>query len=141
MRGVLVVVLVPIWLGCAVIRLDFNELPAPEALASIEPGVTTRSEVLRRLGPPEEMRIPAPFDRVRQTTPIHRKVLEAHDVFGAEAYTYARGRRDIRTYGIMPVGLVIFRVLNEHSTEERWRIEFDGDLVATVSHVDEIGEQ
>ncbi len=125
--------------GCTSVVLDFHRLPPEDALRSIEAGVTTRGEVLRRLGPPEEMRQPAGFDRTRKTTPQHRRILEGGDVFGRDAYTYARGRQTLDSFGIFPVGAAFFRTTRERSVEERWRIEFGSDdIVSSVSYVDGI---
>lgn len=121
------------------VQMDFRHLPARAALDSIQPGVTTRAEVLHRLGPPEEMRRPADFDRARLTTPQHRRVLEEGVLFGDDAYTYASGRRRIDAFGILPIGLKLFRVTRTDSMEERWRIEFGADgVVSSISHVDEL---
>lgn len=121
--------------------MDFRHLPAREALDSIRPGVTTRAEVLHRLGPPEEMRRPANFDRARLSTPQHRRILEGGRVFGDEAYTYVWGRRQTDAVGILPIGPKLLRFTRTRSLEERWRIEFDADdRVSSVSHTDELGE-
>ena len=124
--------------GCTTTELNFQRLPPPEELASVQPGVTTRSEVLRRLGPPEEFRRPSAFERARLTSPQHRQIIEAHQIFGRDAYTYASGRRTTRTFAILPVGIVLFSISKVQSAEVRWRIEFDeADLVSSVSQVDE----
>jgi len=124
--------------GCTTLQIDYQHLPAPEALGSIEEGITTRNEVLRRLGPPAELRTPSPFDRSRRTSPQRRRILEGGDVFGRDFYTYASERYRIETFGFLPVGPALFRVSWRSSREDRWRIEFDeNDVVHTVSHVDE----
>ena len=126
--------------GCTSTRMDFHTLPSAEAFASIQPGVTTRSQVLQALGPPEEMRRLANFDRARRTTPQHRRVLEGGDVFGTRAYTYAAGQRSTFELEIVPFGPSAFSYDQFHSREDRWRIEFDdAGVVTSVSHVDEIG--
>jgi hypothetical protein len=124
--------------GCTSIAVDYQRLPTPEALGSIRPGVTTRSEVLRRLGPPEEMRRPAPFERTRLTSPQRRRILESGDVFGRNAYTYS-SERDTRTgIGLLPNGPALLRISWRSLREDRWRLEFDEkDVVRSVSHVDE----
>lgn len=127
--------------GCTSLRIDYHDLGDTSALAAIEPGVTTRAEVLRRLGPPDEMRRPAPVDRARETSPIRRRIIEAGDVFGRDAYTYASGRHTTRAFGILPMGPALFRITWVRSSEERWRIEFDeADVVRSVSHVDEAAD-
>lgn len=121
--------------ACTTVRIEYQDLPPLEALHSIEPGATTRSEVLARLGPPEEMRSPAPFERARLTSPQKRKVLVAGDVFGRDAYTYARGIRTSRSLGVLPVGPELLEVSWKWSREDRWRIEFDErGVVRSVSH-------
>lgn len=124
--------------GCTTFQLDSQRLPAPEAFASIQAGTTTRSEVLQRLGPPEEFRQPSPFDRARPTSPQRRRILEGGEVFIRDSYTYASECYTIRTFGLLPVGPSLFRISWRNSREDRWRLEFDeDDVVRAVSHVDE----
>jgi outer membrane protein assembly factor BamE (lipoprotein component of BamABCDE complex) len=127
--------------GCTIAQFDFQSLPPREQFQSIQPGVTTRSEVLTRLGPPEEIRRPAPFERVRPDPPQHRRILEEEDIFGRRAYTYVSGQRRTESLGLPPFGPPLLRVRRSRSTEQRWRIEFDDeDVVQSVSYVDERGE-
>jgi len=125
-------------LGCTTVEINYQRLPAREALESIQEGITTRSEVLQRLGPPEEFRQPSPFDRARPTSPQRRRILEGGEVFFQDIYTYASERYRVETFGLLPVGVSLFRVTWRNSREDRWRLEFDeNDVVHTVSHVDE----
>jgi hypothetical protein len=127
--------------GCTTVELDYQRLPAPEALRSIQPGVTTRSEALQQLGPPEEFRRPAPFERARRTSPQRRRIVEGKDVFGRGVYTYASERDTRRNFGLLPTGPALFRISWRSSREDRWRLEFDeNDVVRSVSHVDEIAD-
>jgi hypothetical protein len=124
--------------GCTTLEINYQQLPAPEALESIQEGITTRSEVLRQLGPPEEFRQPSPFDRARPTSPQRRRILEGREVFIRDSYTYASERYTVQTLGLLPVGIPLFRVSWRNSREDRWRLEFDeNDVVHTVSHIDE----
>jgi len=124
--------------GCTTLEINYQRLPTPEALESIQEGITTRSEVLERLGPPEEFRQPSPFDRTRTTSPQRRRILEGGEVFIRNVYTYASERYTLETFGLLPVGPSLFRVSWKNSREDRWRLEFDeNDVVHTVSHVDE----
>lgn len=125
--------------GCTTIEGHFQRLPSEAALRSIEPGVTTRWEVLKRLGPPEEMRRPAVFiERAPTTAPQRRRILEAGDLFSDDRYTYATVRLRADRLGIMPVGLPLIRAAWVESRENRWLIEFDDDdVVRTVSNVKE----
>jgi hypothetical protein len=124
--------------GCTTLQLDYQRLPSPQALESIRAGITTRGEVLQRLGPPEEFRQPAPFDRARPSSPQHRRILEGGEVFIRDSYTYASERYTVRTFGLLPVGPSLFYVSWRSSREDRWRLEFDeNDVVHTVSHIDE----
>ena len=126
--------------GCTTTQVDFRQLPDAAALQSIHPGVTTRSQVLQRLGPPEELRRPSIFDRARMTTPQHRRILEGGQIFGDDAYTYASGRRHSSDVGILPAGPALLRFTSTRSQEERWRITFDADdVVDSVSRVDDSG--
>jgi hypothetical protein len=126
--------------GCTTIEGRFQRLPSEAALQSVVPGVTTRSEVLRRLGPPEELRRPAVFiERAPTTAPQRRRILEAGDLFSDDRYTYATVRLRADRLGIMPVGLPIVRLTWVESREDRWVVEFDSaDVVRSVSHVNEI---
>lgn len=131
-----------VWTGCATTQLDHHLLPSAEALHEVVPGVTTRSEVLRRLGPPEEMRRPANFDRARTTTPQHRRVLEEGRLFDDRSYTYASARRSTVDLGLMPIGPEILTISRTRSREERWFIEFDeNDVVSSVSHTGPFEEE
>ena len=124
--------------GCTTLEINYQRLPAPEALESIQEGITTRSEVLQRLGPPEEFRQPSPFDRTRSTSPQRRRILEGGEVFIQDIYTYASEQHRIHTFGLLPVGPSLLRISWDNSREDRWRFEFDeNDVVHSVSHVDE----
>lgn len=127
-------------LGCTSLQLNYQRVPAPEAFESIQAGITTRNEVLQRLGPPEEFRQPSPFDRARPSNPQRRRVLEGGEVFMRDAgtYTYASERYVLRTFGVLPVGPSLFYISWRSSREDRWRLEFDDHgVVQSVSHVDE----
>jgi hypothetical protein len=139
-RAAAVVLAALLGAGCTTIEGHFQHLPSEEALRSIEPGVTTRSEVLRRLGPPEELRRPAVFiERAPTTAPQRRKILEAGELFSNDRYTYATVRLRADRLGIMPVGLPIVSVTWVESREDRWVVEFGSDdVVRTISHADEI---
>lgn len=124
--------------GCTTVELDYQRLPSPEALASIQRGITTRSEVLQRLGPPEELRRPAPFERAPLGSSQRRRILEGGDIFGRDAYTYASERHVIESFELLPVRVTLLRISRRTALENRWRIEFDEQgVVRAVSHVDE----
>jgi hypothetical protein len=124
--------------GCLSVELEFQQLPPSDALGAVRPGISTRSQVLRALGPPEELRRPAIFERARRSLPQSRKILEGGDVFGSDAYTYASARRRLDSVGILPIRPLLFVVSWRNETEERWRIDFDeADVVTSVSRVDE----
>lgn len=125
--------------GCTTFEVNYQRLPTPQALESIRAGTTTRSEVLRRLGPPEELRRPAPFERARPSSPQRRRIVDGGDIFDRSSYTYASERHTVRDFGLLPTGPALFDVSWSTSREDRWRIEFDeNDVVQTVSHIDEI---
>lgn len=124
--------------GCTTVELDYQRLPSPEALASIQRGITTRSEVLQRLGPPEELRRPAPFERAPLGSSQRRRILEGGDIFGRDAYTYASERHVFESFELLPVRVTLLRISRRTALENRWRIEFDEQgVVRAVSHVDE----
>jgi hypothetical protein len=125
--------------GCTTFEVNYQRLPTPQALESIQAGTTTRSEVLRRLGPPEELRRPAPFERARPSSPQRRRIVDGGDIFDRSSYTYASERHTVNDFGLLPTGPALFDVSWSTSREDRWRIEFDeNDVVQTVSHIDEI---
>jgi hypothetical protein len=125
--------------GCIELRFDFQRLPPEAAFAAIQPGLTTRAEVLEALGPPEEVRQPALGEEMRRRDPRRLRLLAAGEVFDEGAWTWAAERRSERIVGLLPVGLVLFRVRDSRSMDRRWRIEFDaGGLVRSVARVDEI---
>jgi hypothetical protein len=124
--------------GCTSLQVDYQRLPASEALASIQEGITTRSEVLERLGPPEEFRQPSPFDRTRTTSPQRRRILEGGEVFIRDVYTYASEEKRVQTFGLPPLGPSLLRISWDRSRENRWRFEFDeNDVVRSATHIDE----
>ncbi len=142
LRGGAVALALCVSSACATTQLDYANLPSDEALRSIRVGETTRIEVLRVLGPPEEMRRPTNWDRARKTTPQHRRILEERRIYGDDAYTYVAGRRSDLTLGIFPVGPAFLEVSTTQSLEDRWRFEFDQEgVVSSISHVDEFGSQ
>ena len=72
--------------------------------------------------------------------PRELRILGAREVFGDGAWTWAAERRTETIFGLLPVGVVLFRVRNSRTLERRWRIAFDAeDIVRSVAHVDEIG--
>ncbi len=98
--------------------------------------------MLRRLGPPEEVRQPAPGEALRRLDSRERRIIEAGEVFDDAVWTWATEERRERIVGLLPVLVVLFRVRNSQSLEERWRIEFDETgVVRTIAHVDEIGNE
>jgi len=128
-------------LGCIDARVDFQRAPTAEQVAQIRPGETTRSEVLTWLGPPDEVRLSASGERLRRLDARKARV-EAGNVFGGSAWTWALERRSERIVGLLPVGVVLFRIRTSTSQQEQWRIEFTpSGTVRSVSHVDEISER
>ena len=124
--------------GCATVEFRFQTLPDAAVLDEIQPGTTTRSEVLRVLGPPEDMRRPAVFERAQRSSPIERKILAAERVFGDDAYTWGAKVFEAESFGILPIGPPLLRVSWRKTREVRWRIEFDEqDVVTVVSQEDE----
>ena len=124
--------------GCIELRFDFQRVPPEAAFAAIQPGLTTRAEVLEALGPPEEVRQPALGEEMRRRDPRQLRLLAAGEVFDDAAWTWAAERRSERIVGLLPVGLVLFRVRDSRSMDRRWRIEFDADgIVRSVARVDE----
>lgn len=125
-------------LGCIDAQVDFQRLPTDEQLAAIQPGRTTRAEVLQRLGPPEEVRQRGAGEGMRRLDGRQSRA-EAGNVFGNSTWTWASERRTERIVGVLPVALVLFRVRNSTALQEQWRIEFDEDgIVRSMSHIDEI---
>jgi hypothetical protein len=125
--------------GCIELQFDFQRVPPEATFSSIQPGLTTRAEVLEVLGPPEEVRQPALGEELRRSDPRRLRLLEAGEVFDESAWTWAAERRSERIFGLLPVGPVLFRLRDSRSTERRWRVEFDArGIVRSVSRVDEI---
>ena len=124
--------------ACIDLRVDYERPLSAASFDSIRPQVTTRAEVLRLLGPPDEVRQPGLGEALRRIDARQLRI-EAGEVFTDAAWTWASERRTERIVGLLPVGVVLFRVRNSRSVERRWRIEFDDDgLVRSVSHVDEL---
>jgi hypothetical protein len=126
--------------GCVDFRMEFQTLPPRTEFERIEAGVTTRAEVLRWVGPPEEVRVPAAAEGMRRLDARRTRALEGHQVFGNERWTWAREVRRERIVGLLPVGPYLWKLQDSSSHEERWWIEFDeSGIVRSVSHLDEIG--
>ena len=123
--------------ACTQVDIDFQPLPADDEFRSLRVGVTTRAEVLARLGPPEEFRRPSYAEAIRASTPQQRAILEGGRVFGRNVFTYASEHRRIRVFEIPPI-LPFLHWEHGSATEERWRIAFDENgVVESVSHIDE----
>ena len=124
--------------GCIDLRVTYQGTPSAASFDSIRPQRTTRAEVLRLLGPPDEVRQPGLGEALRRIDARQLRI-EAGEVFTDEAWTWASERWTERIVGLLPVGVVLFRVRSSRSVERRWRIEFDDDgVVRSVSHVDEL---
>lgn len=125
--------------GCIDVRIGFQSLPPGADFASIEPGVTSRSEVLRILGPPEEVRLPAAGEGLRRLDGREARVLEGRQIFGDRRWTWARELRHERIVGLLPIGPYLWKMRTSRSLEERWQIEFDEHgIVRSIAHLDEI---
>ena len=129
--------------GCIELRIEFQTLPAAADFARIEPGATTRAQVLRALGPPEEVRGPGLGEGLRRLDVRTARVLEAREVFGSQRWTWARELRSDRIVGLLPAGPgpYLWRLHTSRSLEERWHIEFDErGVVRSITHLDEVTE-
>lgn len=124
--------------SCVQVDLRYEPLRQRERFAEIEEGVTTRSDVLHLVGPPEEFRIPPVIGFGRTSSPQRRQVIEGGDVFGRDRFTYISEHRRVGTFGILPGFAELLLWTRRRTTEERWMIHFDeNDVVSSVSHVDE----
>jgi hypothetical protein len=125
--------------GCIDMRVGFQRTPPAEAFATLEPGRTTRVEVLRALGPPDEVVHPAPGEALRRLDARRLAVLSDERIFEHPAWTWAREERSERTIGLLPAGPYLFRHHKSRSTQRRWRVEFDErGRVSSVAVVDEL---
>ena len=122
--------------GCVQIRVDFQTLPSATVFQDIEVGVTTRAELLEKLGPPEEFRQPAMGEQARRLDRREQRALEEKEVFQHSSWTWASERRSADTFWIL-----VFQMTKSRSFQEQWWIEFDeADVVRLLTHTDEIGE-
>jgi len=125
--------------GCIQVRVEFQTLALESAFESIEPGVTSRSEVLRLLGPPDQVRVPAAGEGLRRLDGREARLFEGRQVFGDRRWSWARELRTERIVGLLPVGPYLWKMRTSRSREERWQIEFDEDgIVHSIAHRDEI---
>ena len=126
--------------GCIDVRIEFQTLPSVADFARIEPGATSRAELLQLLGPPDEVRGPALGEGLRRLDGREARVLEGRQVFGDERWSWARELRSERIIGLLPVGPYLWKMRTSRSLEERWQVEFDErGVVRSITHVDEVG--
>ena len=102
-----------VFAGCVQVEAVFGRLPAPEMLASVRPGLTTRDELLDLLGPPEEYAGPGAHLGLRAHDPQQARVLDERDLFGREALTWVIERRSDRAF-IVPI--LFTRWTTRHAT-------------------------
>ncbi len=128
--------------GCFQLHVEYQNPPPAAAFGQIKRGETTRSEVLAKLGPPEEVRLPGPGEGGRRADPRVHRLLRGGDVFGNRDWTWSTEHLHVRAWGIFPVGPAVFRVRTGRTTERRWRIEFDEvDVVRELAVTDGIGDE
>ena len=125
--------------GCIDLRMAFQRTPPAEAFAALEPGRSTRLDVLRALGPPDEVVLPAPGEAARRLDARTLAVLADERIFEHQAWTWAREERRERTIGLLPAGPYLFRHHKSTSAQRRWRVEFDErGRVTSIAVVDEL---
>jgi hypothetical protein len=106
-----------------------NTIPSAQALAALEPGRTTREQVLQLLGPPDEFSQPALFSELSVADSRDARVFEERDVFGRAAFTWVREQRDDRAWLLWP----LYVHLNTETRIDRLKVLFDDrDVVAAV---------
>lgn len=106
--------------GCAVIVIDYGSFPSDEALGKIEPGHSSRADVLAALGPPEDYRSPAPGEGSRSFSPVKTRIVEERRVFELDDMTYVRETRVERI-----LYLVLFTLRRSESQADQLVITFD----------------
>jgi len=109
-----------VWLG--------NPIPDEQAVAALQPGRTTRAEVIERLGPPDEYSQPALFAELSAEDCRAIRVFEEHDVFHRAAFTWVRERRDDRVWFLWPLYLNI----DTETRIDRLKVLFDADDVVSA---------
>jgi hypothetical protein len=116
--------------GCyALTRATLGEpIPSEQELAAVEPGRTTRAEVLALLGPPDEYSQPVLLAGLSAADSRTVRVLDEHDLFGRDAFTWVRERRDDRAWLAWPV----FAHLRRETRIDRLKVLFDGDGVVSA---------
>ncbi len=121
--------------GCVTMQTDYGR-PVPDP-GGISPGVTSRAEVLARLGPPEEFEQPTPF-RGRSFDPQATRVFDERDLFDRRSYTWVAERRRDRYLILIPFLTLYGRFHTDHRSD-RLMITFDeNDRVRDVSLIREI---
>lgn len=111
--------------ACVMVRSSVGfPLPPEVDVAAIEPGVSTRTDVVARFGPPEEWRAPAITDDSRGRNGPGLRVHEEREVFRRRRYTWAYETR--RTDGVVLLPFVtLFSHLTTRLTEDRLVVTFD----------------
>ncbi len=116
--------------GCyALVRANLGDAIPPEhAVAAVQPGRTTRAEVLALLGPPDEYGQPTLFSELSTADSRAIRVFEEHDVFGRAAFTWVREQRDDRFWFFWPVYLNI----DTETRIDRLKVLFDADDIVSA---------
>jgi len=80
-----------------------NPLPAPDAVASVQPGVTTRQEVLHLLGPPDEYRQPSLPALLSSADSQEQRVQSEHEIFDRRVFTWVHEINRDRLWLLWPL--------------------------------------
>lgn len=119
--------------GCVTAHMTFGRpLAEPAVVARIEPGVTTRAELLDWLGPPDELLSPMPTERARIDDPVVRRVLVERDLFRRRLLTWEYERREDAMLILFPY-VNLFTHWRTWHDRDRLLVELDG--AGVVSHV------
>ncbi len=119
--------------GCVSFAMTFGRaVPDDALLARIEPGRSTRADVLALLGPPEDYLMPLPTGRFRSDDPAERRIREERDLFGRRASTWTREVREDRLLLIVPY-VMLFHWLGTTHRVDRVLVTFDEQ--GRVEHV------
>ena len=139
MRLTLCVAVVGTTTGCySYIRTNFERpIPTDEMIDSIVPGVSTRTELVQRFGPPMEDRRPTIVDRGRGVIPGLRQVYAEHDLLARRISTWEHELRRDYVFTIP----FIYRHRREVHLTNRLFVVFDRDgVVEAVGLTREISE-
>lgn len=133
-RPSLLLLLLLVLPGCVVFQARFGaRVPTDEAVAALQPGVTTRAQAVALLGPPEEYRTPRDFEALRSEDPRRLMVSVERDALARRRLTWIDERRVTEGLWLLP-GMPLLHWWDTRFDVDTLVVFFDGqDRVEAVT--------